>query len=391
LRIALYHNLPSGGGQDYTTGMNILMVNRSNAYEVSGGDVVQMGKTANALTQLGMRVTIRLINQLQDEDGRYDLIHIFNIQTAEESQHALEWARGRGFPVALSPIYWDPLPAWFGDSDNLRSFWRRVKCVLGYHLGLEIYARWQRHRFPAQRQWQIQRTLLLAADIVLPNSWAEARVLVRDFRLPKSWLRSVQVVPNAIDEHLFINDAKLPTDFLETTGGPGYVLEVGRVSPEKNNLALIKALWNVDIPIVFVGQPSPYHPDYVAKCRDYGQIRGNVHFFNQLPHDQLPAVYRHASVHALPSWRETPGLVSLEAAAAGCNVVTTTIGSAHEYLGDRAWYCHPASERSIRRAVLAAREAPKNDSLQHHVLSRFTWAKAAQATLDGYQRVITDV
>lgn len=365
------------------------MVNRSSATEVLGGDVIQMQKTADALRRLGIRVTIQLADQLREETGQYDLVHVFNIQTADDSEQALEWARARRIPVALSSIYWDPLPAWFGDDASLRPFWRQVKQVMGYHVGLRLYSAWQRHRPRVTGSaWQTQRKLLLAADVILPNAYAEAQVLLRDFRLPKSWLRRIRIVPNAIDGELFASEVKPPDGFLDSVGGPGYVLEVGRVSPEKNNLGLLRALWDVDIAIVFVGQLSPYHVSYVAECREAGRARGKVHFIAPMPHDLLPGIYQAAAVHALPSWRETPGLVSLEAAAAGCRVVSTCIGSAREYFGEDARYCHPAAVKTIRRAVLEALNTRPSSRLRQRILKNYTWEKAAEATLNAYRSVL---
>jgi glycosyltransferase involved in cell wall biosynthesis len=98
--------------------------------------------------------------------------------------------------------------------------------------------------------------------------------------------------------------------------------------------------------------------------------------------------YRHARVHAVPSWFETTGLVSLEAAIAGCNIVSTSRGHAREYLGELAWYCDPDSKKSIRSAVLAAWEASEQSALRDRVLDHFTWEHAARATLNGYMLVI---
>ena len=93
-------------------------------------------------------------------------------------------------------------------------------------------------------------------------------------------------------------------------------------------------------------------------------------------------------MHATPSLFETTGLVSLEAALGGCNVVTTSRGHAREYLGDLAWYCDPGDTSSIRRAVLAAYEAPIQDTLSKHVLDNFTWDHTARATLAGYRLLL---
>ena len=83
----------------------------------------------------------------------------------------------------------------------------------------------------------------------------------------------------------------------------------------------------------------------------------------------LRSAYAAARVHALPSWIETCGLVSLEAALAGCNVVVSTAGHELEYFRDLAYYCDPANPASIRRAVVQAienhdRDAPRREHLK---------------------------
>jgi glycosyltransferase involved in cell wall biosynthesis len=178
--------------------------------------------------------------------------------------------------------------------------------------------------------------------------------------------------------------------FLDKYGLKGYVLQVARIQSAKNQLGLMQALFDIPIPIVFAGQPSPYETDYVNRCYELAQKRGQVYFLGPMSSEELAGIYVLAAVHALPSWRETPGLVSLEAAAAGCRVVSTSIGSAREYFGDHAWYCDPRDPQSIRRAVLHALEAPHSESLRNLVLERYTWEAAAAATLNAYRLALGD-
>jgi len=86
----------------------------------------------------------------------------------------------------------------------------------------------------------------------------------------------------------------------------------------------------------------------------------------------------------LASWFETAGLSSLEAAAMGCNVVITRKGDAHEYFGDEAEYCDPASPTSIREAIERAASSEPNLLLQQKIYSDFTWSKAASRTFEAY-------
>jgi hypothetical protein len=136
--------------------------------------------------------------------------------------------------------------------------------------------------------------------------------------------------------------------------------------------------------VVVVGQPNP--EEYRELCRRYADE--NVRFIDALPKEELASAYAAAKVHALPGWFETPGLSTLEAAAAGCNVVSTDRGLAREYLEDMAWYCDPRSLESIREAVLAAYKAPRGERLGEHVRERYTWERAAERTLEGYRLAV---
>ena len=79
---------------------------------------------------------------------------------------------------------------------------------------------------------------------------------------------------------------------------------------------------------------------------------------------------------------------SLEAGVMGANLVITDKGDTRDYFGDLAHYCFPDSLPSIRDAVLAAHHEPRKSALRERILERFTWRKAAEATLAAYQAVI---
>jgi glycosyltransferase involved in cell wall biosynthesis len=362
------------------------MVNRSDAYTVLGGDTLQMIKTAETLERLGVSVDTALADDLAACDWRYDIVHVFNIQTAEESLWAAKEAKRRQIPVVLSPIYWDPLPGWFRDAYGGSPIWGALSNGVGRRAAYWIYETWQRRNYPKARIWQQQRELLRMADWLLPNSRAELGQLMADFRLPRGMTCRASIVVNGIDRALY-HERPLPSDKWREVVGDGFVLEVGRISPEKNTLALIEALWDTDVQLVFVGKPSPYSPEYAQTCVDRARERGKVHFLGFVPYAELPGLYALAAVHALPSWRETPGLVSLEAAAAGCRIVSTNIGSAHEYFGDAVCYCDPSNVNSIREAVSQALAAPTTPDLRERVLGQYTWDHAAESTLRAYSEV----
>lgn len=364
------------------------MVIRADAYQNLGGDTVQMLKTRDALRAQGLAVDARSPRDLDDVAG-YDIAHVFNIQTVEESWTAFKKLDSAGLPVVFSPIYWDMHEHWFDLTPRPRWTWRLLRRALGTAATRRAFTAWQRSKSPATATWRLQRAMLSRALQVLPNSRSEAALLAKTFWLPRSLHARTTVVSNGIDRALFDPPPAAGTWLPERYGVSDFVLEVGAVSPVKNQLGLIRALYDLNKPIVIVGQPAAAMPEYAEQCKALGAQRGNVIFIERVPHEELPSIYALAAVHVLPSWRETPGLVSLEAAASGCRVVSTSIGSTRDYFGNLVEYCHPADLQSIRAATERALARSRSPALRNHVLHHFTWDRAAVATLNAYRLALT--
>ena len=93
-------------------------------------------------------------------------------------------------------------------------------------------------------------------------------------------------------------------------------------------------------------------------------------------------------MHVLPSWFETTGLSSLEAAAMGCNIVITKKGDAFEYFENDAYYCDPQSPDSIFQAIEQASSNDVPHGLSSKVLNQFTWEIAAKRTMEVYVELL---
>ena len=140
------------------------------------------------------------------------------------------------------------------------------------------------------------------------------------------------------------------------------------------------------------------------KCAE--EADGCVKYIPPLNHIELASAYCAASIHVQPSWFETVGLSSLEAAATGTPIVTTVQGAAQEYFGDKAIYVEPDSLESIRTGVLTAMKqsteieqnnknaTPKSErnmlEIKTYIKDRFTWDKTAKNTLEAYEQVLAD-
>ncbi len=316
----------------------------------------------------------------------FDLAHVFNLQMPDTAAEVFGAVAGR--PVAFSPIYWDTYAFWFEAASESRPLWRWAARLLGKERARAKYIAWQRSKEPRNASWRLQRSLLEQAGRVLPNSAVEGELLRDIFALPASFRDRIDVIPNAIDTAAYGERPAPSAAFLAQHGLRDFVMQTGTISPVKNQLGLIEALFDLPVPIVFVGHTPEAMQPYAERCRARARERGNVLFIDHLPASELPGIYALAAVHVLPSWRETPGLVSLEAAACGARIVSTSIGSAQEYFGEIAWYCHPSDTASIRRAVEAALAAPPTDALRRRVIDTFTWQRTAEATLASYERLL---
>lgn len=328
-----------------------------------GGGEVQMLATAAALSDVG--VDASLWRPWEDRLAEADYLHLFGSLPQHLSLVAA--ARRQGVRVALSTIAWFDLPSYWRGGRNLPArFLASGRFIL-------------RAACPACPSWR--RRLYHAADVLLPNSKAEARQLMRYFQVPAA---KIHVVPNAAEERFTAAD---PGPFVANYGLRDFALCPGRIEPRKNQLGLINALEGTDVHLVIVGDPVAGCEDYYCDCRR--AAGANVHFLSRIAHADplLASAYAACRCLVLPGWFETPGLAAIEAAMSGTPLVLPRAGAAQEYFGDQALYVSPGNPPEIRRAVQAAFAAPRSHLLASRVRGQFTWRHAAEATRQAYLKM----
>ena len=80
----------------------------------------------------------------------------------------------------------------------------------------------------------------------------------------------------------------------------------------------------------------------------------NIKFVGWLSDEELYDYYRRARVFALPSIIEGVGMVALEAAMFGCNIVLTKLGGPKEYFNGLAYLVNPYDIDDIGNAIMKA-------------------------------------
>ena len=357
--------------------MRALLVVRADAATKPGGDLVHAELAAEALRAAAVDATI-VASDAPSADG-YDVAHVFGIFEPERAALQITAIRAAGVPLVLSPIWLD-LRAFFAVAPEIeRALGARnpatVDRLLARVRERESALTWEgRAARNADRRLAVQRALLLNADVVLPASEVEAYLYGERLRATS--------VPFVVAP-LGVHDDAFAVNRAARRGG---VLCAGRIEPKKNQAALLYALRDVDVDITLVGRA--HDPRYLALCRRWATPR--TRFVEHAPREDVLRMMAGAAVHAHASWFESPGLSSLEAAAAGARIVVGDRGCEREYFGPHVDYADPADPTSVRAAVLRALErAPRDrgDALDRR-LGKRTWERHAEATLEGYARAI---
>ncbi len=334
-------------------GLRVLFLVRSDLKKNPAGDTVQILKTGEALTRLGIEV--KKTSDPHQDYSLYDLVHIFNLCRVEDNQAFLPYIPSSR-PLVLSPIYWNMEKYLGQEKPELLSWWEKSNAG--------------------------RRQLLEAADLLLPNARGELKLLAEDFGPQLKDKRTV-IVYNAADA---IFQQAEPVEFITRYGQRDFILSVGRICKRKNQLSLIRALSNSSRPLIIIGHVN--EPLYYRQCQ--AEASPSTIFIPHLPPEELAAAYAAARVHVLASWFDTPGLVSLEAALAGCRIVTSCYGTAREYFGTSAHYCRPDSIHSINRAVIKALKAPADRQLALKVSGKYSWSVVAAETLKAYRWLLDE-
>jgi len=330
------------------------------AFQNPGGGEVQLLKTKQYLEKQGIKIS--LYDQWRDRFEKGDLLHVFG--SVKYCHGLMRTAKEVGVKLVLSTIAWSD---WSSALYTYPDWKQRALNVI-------------RHAAKAFFPWtpSLRKSMMESADIVMPNSQAEACQLTRFFRIPRGKIR---VIPNGVDAHYENGNPEL---FVSRYGLKDFFLCVGRIEPRKNQLALIRAHRGLERPLVLIGETVSRYQEYEGMCRR--EAASNVHFLGYVPNDSelLRSAYAACDTFVLPSWFETPGLAALEAGLAGAKVVVTSGGSTREYFGEDAFYADPRRSSNIREAMTLASRQPRNDHLQQRIHQNYLWEKVASKVAECY-------
>ena len=189
------------------------------------------------------------------------------------------------------------------------------------------------------------------------------------------------VVPWGVDFDKFSGD-RVPHE--------GYkLLFVGQMRPYKGVKVLLQAVKDIDAQLSIVGDG----PDR-ARYEEYAQKLGvgNVRFYGAVSDDVLRQMYLSSDVLALPSvsLNEAFGLVTLEAAAAGCAVVASNLLGLRDMVKKFGLLVKPNDPQTLRDAFLSLRDEAVREKYVaegRRVVKEYNWRRVAEE----YAKIYADV
>ncbi len=282
----------------------------------------------------------------------YDIVHVFGLGLWNYDM--IHWGSGINPNFVFSPIIDTNEPMW--------------KYRLATHMGMD--------KLRMYSQNYALRLLRRDIKMFFARSEYEAGYLNRGYGIDN---KKIAIVPLSYrGDHYHPVIEKEP-----------FCLFAGTMTqPRKNVPRLIEAAHKYGFQLKLVGNTG----NAVSEARLREQIGGvsNIEILGFVSDEELISLYDRAKVFALPSLNEGVGLVALEAAIHGCNIVITKLGGPKEYYEDgKAQLVDPFDVDDIGKAVMRAfDDNTTQPALREELIKRYNVSTCVDLLLEKYQMVV---
>jgi glycosyltransferase involved in cell wall biosynthesis len=180
-----------------------------------------------------------------------------------------------------------------------------------------------------------------------------------------------------------------------------FLLYAGAIRPQKNIPRLVEAFAIAraqlaehavykDLRLIIIGDEISRYPS-VRQAVMQSRVEDAVRFLGYVPFDTMRVFYEAAAAFVFPSLYEGFGLPPLEAMASGTPVITSTMSSLPEVVGDAAMLINPENVFDIARGI---KEVLVDPALRASLISagreraaKYSWKHTAQQVLEIYREV----
>lgn len=295
-----------------------------------GGFDIQMLAAFESLNEKGVNVT-KL--DLWSRELDFDIIHFWGFSNL--NHHIADWAKKNDKKCVATIL----VPYLEGANDV-------IKFYINY---LRTYQRTYRKSLT-----QLDRIVVLSDE--------QANILNIYFRVPR---RKIEVIPNIVDE-AFFEGKNSKTERLAPFSD--YVLCVGNVCKRKNQLNLVKACNDLDLPLILIGRAMDGESDYanqVAEAISKSELfrwESDVDYASP----EMVNYYKYCSLFVLPSYFETQPISLLEAMALEKPAVALNKKYVNQKLYQNVFLSRNGNVESLKKTILRAKTI--NSSSANHFI-----------------------
>lgn len=225
--------------------------------------------------------------------------------------------------------------------------------------------------------------VLKKADLIIAPTLAGKKQLISRFNIDPT--RIAQIYHGVDLESIEEFKHKFPRKEVDKTF---IILCVGIVTERKNQLRLVQSIPHIlkvcsNVKFLFVGPIVNKH--YFAKIHKFivrNNLSSYVEFKGNVSKEELFSLYHNATLFALPTLRETQGLVFVEAMAFGLPIVASKIGPVKEVVEECALLINPYSVEEIAQAISLLLTNPslrqKLSSKAQEKVKEFDWKEISK-------------
>lgn len=132
-----------------------------------------------------------------------------------------------------------------------------------------------------------------------------------------------------------------------------FILNVGTIEPRKNLMLAVKSLLHLpeEIHLVAVGKKTTYLSE-IEHFIEQHRIHHRVHILQNVPLENLVALYSLATVFVYPSLFEGFGIPIIEALWQGIPTIAATGSCLEEAGGKHSMYIHPEDDKELAEKIL---------------------------------------
>jgi len=263
-----------------------------------------------------------------------------------------------------------------------------------------VFRRFPEHRGRKLSNYYLRRHKIAAQrckTLIVP-SLATKKDLQKFLAVPS---QRIQIIAEAADDRFRVTiDKRKKREVISRYFSPSvkYILSVGTLEPRKNLTKLVEAFSILphqilrQYQLVLVGAQG-WRNEQLARTIDSLNLKDKVIITGFVKDEDLPYIYKGATVFVYPSLYEGFGLPPLEAMACGVPVISSNISSLPEVIDGAGILVDPENEvaiaEAIKKLILKPKLAQKIAKKGKARSRKFSWERAAKETLKLFKTINT--